>query len=80
MGFENVLKMLNIILGRIGLSYAKFLPKDTEWEGSFEVLLILHNFNQRLKLVSKVRKKTLLNKEDIACSEVIHHPDHSGIC
>ena len=33
------------ILGRIGLSYAKFLPKDTEWEGSFEVLLmILQNF------------------------------------
>ena len=23
--------------GRVGLSYAKFLPRDTEWEGSFEV-------------------------------------------
>ena len=67
-----------MILGRIGLSYAKFLPKDTEWEGSFEVLLmILQNFLLKPsrfnlpKLVSKVRKKTLLNKEDIACSEVI---------
>ena len=24
--------------GRVGLSYAKFLPRDTEWEGSFEVI------------------------------------------
>ena len=78
---EIILTMLKSTLGRIGLSYAKFLPKDTEWEGSFEVLLsILQNFDNRLKLVSKVRKKTLLNKEDIACSEVIHHPDHSGFC
>ena len=26
--------------GRVGLNYAKFLPRDTEWEGSFEVGLL----------------------------------------
>ena len=28
----------NVLPGRVGLSYAKFLPRDTEWEGSFEVV------------------------------------------
>jgi hypothetical protein len=27
-----------VLPGRVGLSYAKFLPRDTEWEGSFEVI------------------------------------------
>lgn len=61
--------------GRVGSSYAKFLPRDTEWEGSFEVQLIQLTWKtvrqtSDEKTIGQVRKKTLLNKEDIPCSEV----------
>ena len=56
--------------GRVGLSYAKFLPRDTEWEGSFEVPWLFRFQIKSQNSYKKVRKKTLLNKDDIPCSEV----------
>ena len=32
----------NALPGRVGLSYAKFLPRDTEWEGSFEEIWFVY--------------------------------------
>ena len=60
----------NVLPGRVGLSYAKFLPRDTEWEGSFEVIWSDHWAWKYTPTVTQVRKKTLLNKDEIACSEV----------
>ena len=61
--------------GRVGLSYAKFLPRDTEWEGSFEVPWFIFIFQiKSWSSYKKVRKKTLLNKDDIPCSEVNQTP------
>ena len=42
--FQSIIEKLKLPIqcvstsGRVGLSYAKFLPRDTEWEGSFEVI------------------------------------------
>ena len=70
--------MIQCASGRVGLSYAKFLPKDTEWEGSFEVFWSIYQAKKHI-LFAQVRKKTLLNKEEIACSEVIPLPSHSSV-
>ena len=52
--------------GRVGLSYAKFLPRDTEWEGSFEVIwLFILAWKPMPKLLHRCGRRPCLTRRTL---------------